>query len=57
MENSGRLLAEEDEKFSALKILEAIIAAKNSKTNSSSVRDYVIIHESNKRLFFATLKR
>lgn len=51
MENSGRLLAEEGENFSILKILGAIIAAIDSKTTSVSVRDYVIIRESNKRLF------
>lgn len=57
MENSGRLSEEEREKFSTLKIVDAIRAAIYSKTNSASVRDNVIIRELNKKLFFATLKK
>lgn len=57
MENSGRLSEEEREKFSTLKMVDAIRAAIYSKTNSASVRDNVIIREFNKKLFFCYFEK
>lgn len=58
MENSGRLLTEESEKLSTLKILETIIAAIDSRANISSVKLSEITWLSDGFSFFsATLKK